>query len=122
MPFKMVKVEWSEGFETVSTLVPLRIESGTTIESKSKMPSREKCEIILNAIREAWYKNQPWSVFPQSKRTGQYAPLNISREFDVPFKTAEFILEEWQRNGVIEMSDATGNKTGRGLQVKGSLG
>ncbi len=116
LPFKMVKESWAEGFETVSTLVPERITDGATKQAKDKLPDHETCERIKNAIDEAWLRGKPWSIHRASQRYGRFAPLNISRDFEIPFKTAEFLLEEWQRNEVVEMVQINSRSAAQGLR------
>ncbi len=87
----------------------------------TKWPDKETCRRILNAAREAWLRGNPWSPFPQTDREGRYAPRAISREFDVDSKTADQMIREWQRTGVMVNEIRDKNSKVKGLKVVGNI-
>ena len=83
--------------------------------------TKDAARLILKEINAAWLRNAPWSPHERSKVEGRYAAHNASTQFNVPEKAAKFLIEEWQRNGVIAFRDRVQGKRPSGLQVIGSI-
>ena len=89
--FEVTEVKWPVGFnETKSSLYVSRPgaakrekvdfggeqETGYIFVGKMKM-STDQRDAILKAAKEAWDRNDPWSMAPQNKYTARYAPRRI---------------------------------------------
>jgi len=89
--------------------------------SSSTWPSKETCQRVLAAIREAWYSGNPWSTAPQSKRSGRYAPKLISSRFEISPDVAEHMVETWLMNEILIVEIANTDTKIKGLKVIGSI-
>ena len=97
---------------TIKRIGPFKVSS-----SRFKWPSTDKCNEILRSIAAAWDEKNPFSVWPQSQRTGRYVVKHISRSFDLKKEDAQFMVEEWQANGVMTMETVGTYSKRQGLQV-----
>jgi 5S rRNA maturation endonuclease (ribonuclease M5) len=86
------------------------------------LPPREVCEQILNDIAEAWDSGRPWSNTAQTRREGRYAPRNISLKFNIPPKTAAYLIELWLLNGILAIELCDRKAKVRGLKRIGTIG
>lgn len=86
------------------------------------LPPREVCEQILNDIAEAWDSGRPWSNTAQTRREGRYAPRNISIKFNIPPKTAAYLIELWLMNGILSVELSDRKAKIRGLKRIGTIG
>jgi hypothetical protein len=76
---------------------------------------------MLADIGRAWVSGKPLSVFPQTRKEGRFAPLELSRKFKVPPKKISEILTEWMRNDIIATDWRDKKKNLKGIKVIGSL-
>jgi hypothetical protein len=84
-------------------------------------PHKDVCRRVLAAISDAWEKGQPWSPYPQSKKVGRYAPLNISHAFEIDFELAQRMVETWLMNGVLNVETFDSHTKAKGIRVTGSI-
>lgn len=86
-------------------------------ESDQTLPPRHVCRAILTALDEAWKARNPFSMAPQAKASGRYAPRALSQQFDLSGQVIETLLLAWIDNAIVavEMCDSDTKK--RGLKV-----
>lgn len=85
-------------------------------ESQNSWPPEGIQERILQAIDKAWHQKMPWSLSPQTKREGRYAPKLIQKQFNVQPKIAEKMIEHWLEERVLEVETFNRNTKARGLK------
>ena len=90
-------------------------------KDKSIWPSKEVCKRILGEIGKAWVAGKPWSIAPQSKMKGRFAPAIIKSQFDIPEKTAEYMIQQWLQNEVLSYEMRDKSTKLQGLKVIGSI-
>lgn len=110
----MKKVEWAIGLGNAeNTLVP---EKTGKPSIDSKQLSRRQADMIFDEVDAAWLDENPWSVFPQSKRKGRYLIDYMAEEFGISKRSAEDYTTKWQSRGYMKSEPASGNRAS-GLRV-----
>lgn len=106
--------------DAVTTCVVVPIQERQ--ESDQALPPRHVCRAILTALDEAWKARNPFSMAPQAKASGRYAPRALSQQFDLSGQVIETLLLAWIDNAIVavEMCDSDTKK--RGLKVLQWLG
>lgn len=101
--------------DTVTTCIVAPVEKQE--QSDDPLPPRTTCKAILKAIDEAWQAKNPFSMAPQAKASGRYAPRALGQQFNLPGKLIESLLLSWIDNAIVavEMCDSDTKK--RGLKV-----
>src|SRR5690606_23490334 len=101
--------------DAVTTCIVQPIEDRSP--TPESLPSRATCKAILKAVDEAWKAKHPFSMAPQAKASGRYAPRALGQQFELPGKVIETLLISWIDNAIVavEMCDSDTKK--RGLKV-----
>jgi len=104
-----------EDGDTVTTCVVAPVERQE--QSASPLPPRATCKAILKTIHEAWQAKNPFSMAPQLKVSGRYAPRALAQQFNLPGEVVEKLLLSWIDNAIVavEMCDSDTKK--RGLKM-----
>jgi hypothetical protein len=71
---------------------------------------------MLNEIDRRWKDGKPLSNIPQTRREGRYAPLVFSRQYEVPAKAVETLIDDWMMNGICEMAEANKHSKQKGIR------
>lgn len=102
-----------------------RVSTCIVIEQEMRpaddLPSMTTCKAILNAIQVAWNKGNPFSMTPQSQRTGRYAPRALGQQFSINIGVMDKLLKSWIDNEIIIMGTFDSSNNRKGLSVIGSL-
>jgi hypothetical protein len=86
------------------------------------MPPMATCKAILDELSLAFNKGNPYSMTPQSQRTGRYAPRALGKKFNIEIGAMDRLLKAWLDNEIV-MSSSFDKRNGRsGLTVIGSIG
>lgn len=101
--------------DTVTTCVVLPVEKQA--QADDFLPPRATCKAILKAVDEAWRAKHPFSMAPQSKASGRYAPRALGQQFDLPGKVIETLLISWIDNAIIAVEETDSHTKKRGLKV-----
>lgn len=101
--------------DTVTTCVVVPVEDRP--RSDDALPSRAICKAILKAVDEAWQTKHPFSMAPQAKASGRYAPRALGQQFDLPGKVIEILLISWIDNAIIAVEETDSHTKKRGLKV-----
>lgn len=108
------KVEWSSGINKAeSTLVPEKT-ARPTLDQKTL--SRRQADIIFDEVDAAFAEGNPWSAYPQAKRTGRYLIDHIAETYELTKRTAEDFVTKWQSRGYMKTEKATTSRSS-GLRV-----
>lgn len=113
--FKMEGIDLTSGLETVSTLVPI-LSCGKTLIAEKDL-NWDQIREIFGSIDIAFNASQAWSNYPQSKRSGRYAPAIIAHRFGVTEKLASGYITQWMLNGYLEVAEAQYKGKTKGLRV-----
>lgn len=105
--------------DNVSTCIVETVEKSN--DRKDDMPPMNVCKSILSEIQTAYNKDNPYSMTPQSQRTGRYAPRALSKKFGIKFEAMDRLLKSWLDNEIIISSMYEARKNRSGLSVIGSL-
>ena len=85
-----------------------------------ELPSKFKCQEMLDAMSSAWAEGKPWSNHPNTRRDGRYAPMLMTR-WDVTEDAASSLIASWILNGVVEIDFCDRHNKVKGIRVVGSL-
>lgn len=100
---------------------PSSLVVSSIAESKAsaalKLPPRETCKRILNAVAEAWHQGQPMNHMPQARKGGRYAPRVISSQFDVSAGVVEILIQDWIDNAIVSLEMFNTVTKAKGLKV-----
>lgn len=97
-------------------------ETGFQIVDGKRWPLRDVCQEIVRAIGKAFADGDPWSMSPQSRNAGRYAPQKIATTFPVSVETAEHMVKRWLLEDVLVDGEYANTKTKkRGLKIKNGL-
>lgn len=89
---------------------------------KVSWPDRQVCHDIIAAITKAWANGDPWSSYPQAKRSGRYAAKLINAQWGISLGIAEHMIETWLMNDVLAIGTSDKRNQRVGLKVIGSIG
>lgn len=101
--------------DTVNTCVVLPVEKQA--QTDDLLPPRATCKAILKAVDDAWKAKHPFSMAPQSKASGRYAPRALGQQFDLPGKVIETLLTSWIDNAIVAVEETDSHTKKRGLKV-----
>lgn len=101
--------------DAVTTCVVVPIEDRP--EREQTLPPRAQCKAILKAIDEAWKVKNPFSMAPQSKASGRYAPRALGQQFNLPGQVIEGLLLSWIDNAIVAVEETDSHTKKRGLKV-----
>jgi hypothetical protein len=73
-------------------------------------------ERILSAIDFAWHQRVPWSLSPQTRKEGRYAPKLIQKQFNVHPEVAEQMILHWLEERVLVVEVYNRNTKSKGLK------
>lgn len=73
-------------------------------------------ERILSAIDHAWHQKVPWSLSPQTRKEGRYAPKLIQKQFNVHPEAAEQMILHWLEERVLVVEVYNRNTKSKGLK------
>ncbi len=76
---------------------------------------------MLNDLRAAWNAGKPLSIKTQTRKEGRYAPLELSRKYNVSARAVDEILVEWMRNDIITTAMRDTHSKISGIKVIGAL-
>src|SRR5690606_28105123 len=76
--------------DAVTTCIVSPVEDRS--HSGPSLPSRATCKAILKAVDEAWKARNPFSMAPQSKASGRYAPRALGQQFNLAGEVIERLL------------------------------
>ena len=113
--FKMEGIDLTSGLEAVSTLVPT-LSSGETLIAEKDL-HWDQIREIFRSIDVAFNAGQAWSNYPQSNRSGRFAPAIIAHRFGVTEKLASGYITQWMLNGYLEVAEAQYKGKTKGLRV-----
>ena len=112
----------TEGLSAASWDAPVQ-----NVVQGSVPPKATKTEIVLLShdtkvailieLSHAWNKQNPYSITPQTKRTGRYAPRALGNRFDIPAHKLEALLLDWCDRGIIKTHMLNTNTKQKGLKV-----
>jgi hypothetical protein len=85
-----------------------------------ELPSKFKCQEMLDAMAAAWADGKPWSNQPNTRRDGRYAPMLMAR-WEVAEDAASSLISSWILNGIIEIDFCDRHSKVKGIRVVGSL-
>jgi AAA domain/Bifunctional DNA primase/polymerase, N-terminal len=120
---------WKQAFELKKVVVN-DITGETSLYAKASneqakpkevWPEKSVCRSVLNVIRTAWFAGKPLSSYPQTRKQGRYAQAIISKQFDLPEKVADMMIDTWLSNQVLSYEVADKNTKMQGLKVIGSI-
>ena len=72
---------------------------------------------MLRAVDDAWNEGVPMSASPRAKTEGRYVPGVLSRQFKVPIRAAEKLVQTWLDNGVVTTEICNRKTKQKGLRV-----
>lgn len=101
--------------DTVTTCIVAPVEKQE--QSDDPLPPRTTCKAILKAIDEAWQAKNPFSMAPQAKASGRYAPRALGQQFNLPGKLIESLLLSWIDNAIVAVEETDSHTKKRGLKV-----
>ena len=79
--------------------------------------SRSMAVQMLDEINAAWKRGKPLSNVPQTRREGRFAPLVLSRKFEVPADAVQSLIEQWLMNGICEVNTTSSHTKMKGLKM-----
>ncbi len=88
---------------------------------KEVWPEKQVCRTILDLIRRAWFDGRPLSSYSQTRKQGRYAQAVIAKQFDIPEKLADMMIDTWLSNQVLSYEVADKSTKMQGLKVIGSI-
>lgn len=86
-------------------------------DEPSKWPHRDVLHQFQRDIQAAFQSGSPFSMAPQTKNIGRYAPARLAAAHKVRSEVVKDVLETWLDNGVIEVLEASSHSKVKGLQV-----
>lgn len=101
--------------DTVTTCVVVPIEKQR--QSDDLLPPRATCKAILKAVDDAWKAKNPFSMAPQAKASGRYAPRALGQQFNLSGKVIESLLLSWIDNAIVAVEETDSHTKKRGLKV-----
>jgi hypothetical protein len=104
-----------EDGDAVTTCIVAPIEKQE--QTDDPLPPRATCKAILKAIDEAWQAKNPFSMAPQAKASGRYAPRALGQQFNLPGKVIESLLLSWIDNAIVAVEETDSHTKKRGLKV-----
>ena len=120
---------WKQAFELKKVVVN-DITGETSLYAKASneqakpkevWPEKQVCRTILDLIRRAWFDGRPLSSYSQTRKQGRYAQAIIAKQFDIPEKLAEMMIDTWLSNQVLSYEVADKSTKMQGLKVIGSI-
>ena len=89
----------------------------TQDETASRWPPRDTLRRMQMMIQAAFEAGQPLSMTPQTRKAGRYAPVRLSKQFDVAADVVSEVVQAWLDNGVVANRRASSNTKMYGLEV-----
>ena len=117
-PFELKKVVVSDITGESSLYAKASTEQA---KPKEVWPDKAVCRTILDLIRRAWFDGRPLSSYSQTRKQGRYAQAIIAKQFDIPEKLAEMMIDTWLSNQVLSYEVADKSTKMQGLKVIGSI-
>lgn len=118
IPFKLKEVHLGDIAGHTSLFV--EPASRDELTPTHEVPSKFKCQEMLNAMKEAWDDGKPWSNQPQTRRDGRYAPVLLTR-WDITEEAASSLIGSWLLNNIIEVDFLDKHSKVKGIKVIGNL-
>jgi hypothetical protein len=113
---EMRKVSWATGLEEEqTTLVPFRSEAPADPDKETL--SQEQIVKVFGLLADAWGAKKPFSVSPQTKSFGRYAPRLLARVASCSEATMTDYLGSWIETGCLEIAQYDSNTKARGIRV-----
>lgn len=101
--------------DTVTTCVVDPVEKQD--QAEDPLPPRAKCKAILKTVDEAWQAKNPFSMAPQAKASGRYAPRALGQQFNLAGQMIERLLLSWIDNAIVTVEETDSHTKKRGLKV-----
>lgn len=108
------KVAWDADDAEVSTLVPYKSDEPAALE---RQLTHAEAREVFEAVMKGWAAKSPWSVSPQSKRSGRYLPDMIADKYGITHDAALGYVIGWQRNGFMRTEICDARRKVSGLEV-----
>ena len=101
--------------DAVTTCIVVPVEERT--QDTLKLPPRAVCKAILKAVDDAWKAKNPFSMAPQSQKSGRYAPRALGQQFNLEGQVIENLLTGWIDNAIVTVEETDSHTKKRGLKV-----
>lgn len=101
--------------DAVTTCIVNAVENRP--QSGPSLPPRATCKAILKAVDDAWKAKNPFSMAPQSQKSGRYAPRALGQQFNLEGQVIENLLTGWIDNAIITVEETDSHTKKRGLKV-----
>ena len=101
--------------DAVTTCIVNAVENRP--QSGPSLPPRAVCKAILKAVDDAWKAKNPFSMAPQSQKSGRYAPRALGQQFNLEGQVIENLLTGWIDNAIITVEETDSHTKKRGLKV-----
>ena len=107
------------GITSEASLIPRLIDPSTTDQQADGPITQEQITAIFDQIDGGWAgdKPNPWSIQPQTKKTGRYLPRWCSFALGISAKIAEEHISAWVMNGYLAVETASAKDHKYGLKV-----
>lgn len=73
--------------------------------------------LLKQELDRAWKAGSPYSLAPQTRREGRYAPMVLGSMFDTPAVQIQRIIQQWLDNRVVVVETAEKREKLKGIKV-----